>query len=177
MVSNIRFPSKLIQGSQEPFGWLVVNMVILSFLFCSRTDINIRSINGTLIVWLQNDAGYQRWGPTEDRVEQLLESFRPGRERERDKAQILSPSRPPQSGPHTPPNSLPAGSPAHPHHVITPTGPSGSSNSGSNNHGIVGAGGGVGGNGGENHYHGPKEVISGNSVGNNAAGSSSSIMS
>lgn len=142
-----------------------------------KTDINIRSINGTLIVWLQNDAGYQRWGPTEDRVEQLLESFRPGRERERDKAQILSPSRPPQSGPHTPPNSLPAGSPAHPHHVITPTGPSGSSNSGSNNHGIVGAGGGVGGNGGENHYHGPKEVISGNSVGNNAAGSSSSIMS
>ena len=47
-----------------------------------------------MIVWLQNDAGYQRWGPTEDKVEQLLESFRPGRERERDKAQLLSPTHP-----------------------------------------------------------------------------------
>lgn len=51
-------------------------------------------MNATVIVWLQNDAGYQRWGPTEDRVEQLLESFRPGRERERDKAQLLSPTHP-----------------------------------------------------------------------------------
>ena len=50
-----------------------------------------------MIVWLQNDAGYQRWGPTEDKVEQLLESFRPGRERERDKAQLLSPTHPSSS--------------------------------------------------------------------------------
>ena len=49
-------------------------------------------MNATVVVWLQNDAGYQRWGPTEDRVEALLESFRPGRERERDKAQLLSPT-------------------------------------------------------------------------------------
>ena len=56
---------------------------------------NVRSVNGTIIVWLQNDAGFQRWGPTEDRVEQLLESFRFGRERERDKAQLLSPTRQP----------------------------------------------------------------------------------
>lgn len=48
-----------------------------------------------MIVWLQNDSGYQKWGPTEDRVEQLLDSFRPGKERERDKAQILSPNRQP----------------------------------------------------------------------------------
>jgi len=58
-----------------------------------KTEVAIRSVNGTMIVWLQNDAGYTRWGPTEDRVEQLLESFRPGRERERDKAQLLSPNR------------------------------------------------------------------------------------
>ena len=55
-------------------------------------------MNGTMIVWLQNDAGYQRWGPTEDKVEQLLESFRPGRERERDKAQLLSPTHPSSGG-------------------------------------------------------------------------------
>ena len=60
----------------------------------SRSEVNIRSVNATVVVWLQNDAGYQRWGPTEDRVEQLLESFRPGRERERDKAQLLSPTHP-----------------------------------------------------------------------------------
>ena len=57
-----------------------------------RSEVAIRSVNATMIVWLQNDAGYQRWGPTEERVEQLLESFRPGRERERDKAQLLSPT-------------------------------------------------------------------------------------
>ena len=60
-----------------------------------RSEVNVRSVNGTIIVWLQNDAGFQRWGPTEDRVEQLLESFRFGRERERDKAQLLSPTRQP----------------------------------------------------------------------------------
>merc|ERR1719411_1791949 len=58
-----------------------------------KTDVNVKSAHGTMIVWLQNDAGYQRWGPTEERVEALLEAFRPGRERERDKAQLLSPTR------------------------------------------------------------------------------------
>merc|ERR1719420_1177193 len=57
-----------------------------------KSEVAVRSVNGTMIVWLQNDAGYQRWGPTEDKVDQLLESFRPGRERERDKAQLLSPT-------------------------------------------------------------------------------------
>ncbi len=64
--------------------------ILLSLQF--RSEVGIRSVNATMIVWLQNDAGYQRWGPTEERVEQLLESFRPGRERERDKAQLLSPT-------------------------------------------------------------------------------------
>ena len=58
-----------------------------------RNEVCVRSVNSTMIVWLQNDAGYQRWGPTEDKVENLLEAFRPGRERERDKAQLLSPNR------------------------------------------------------------------------------------
>lgn len=54
---------------------------------------NIRSKNGLLVVWLQNATGFQRWGPTEDRVEALLEAFRPGKERDRDKQELLSPSR------------------------------------------------------------------------------------
>lgn len=53
----------------------------------------MRSVHGTLVVWLQNNAGYARWGPTEERVEALLEAFRPGRERERDKQELLSPQR------------------------------------------------------------------------------------
>lgn len=54
---------------------------------------NVRSSHGTVVIWLQNNAGYQRWGPTEDRVELLLEAFRPGRERERDRQELLSPQR------------------------------------------------------------------------------------
>lgn len=41
-----------------------------------------------MVVWLQNNAGFSRWGPTENRVESLLEAFRPVREKERDKAQL-----------------------------------------------------------------------------------------
>ena len=54
---------------------------------------NIRAIHGTLVVWLQNAAGHARWGPTEERVEALLEAWRPGRERERDRQELLSPPR------------------------------------------------------------------------------------
>ena len=39
-----------------------------------------------MVVWLQNHAGFTRWAPTDARVEAFLESYRPGRERERDKA-------------------------------------------------------------------------------------------
>lgn len=58
-----------------------------------RSELNVRSAHGTVIVWLQNAAGFQRWGPTEERVEALLEAFRPGRERERDRQELLSPTR------------------------------------------------------------------------------------
>ena len=30
-----------------------------------KTDVSVKAVHGTMIVWLQNDAGYQRWGPTE----------------------------------------------------------------------------------------------------------------
>lgn len=53
------------------------------------------------MVWLQNDSGCQRWSPSEDRVEALLEAFRPGRERERDRdrQELLSPTPNPLLGP------------------------------------------------------------------------------
>lgn len=59
----------------------------------TRSELNVRSVHGSVIIWLQNTAGYQKWGPTEERVEALLEAFRPGRERERDRQELLSPTR------------------------------------------------------------------------------------
>uniref|UniRef100_A0A1B6D634 PCIF1 WW domain-containing protein n=1 Tax=Clastoptera arizonana TaxID=38151 RepID=A0A1B6D634_9HEMI len=59
----------------------------------AKSELNVRSSHGTLVVWLQNNLGYQKWGPTEERVEALLEAFRPGRERERDRQELLSPQR------------------------------------------------------------------------------------
>lgn len=53
----------------------------------------MRSTHGTVIAWLQNSAGHQRWEPSEERVKALLEAFRPGRERERDRQELLSPTR------------------------------------------------------------------------------------
>lgn len=44
-------------------------------------------MHGTVVVWLQNNAGYARWGPNENRVEALREAFRPARDKERDKLQ------------------------------------------------------------------------------------------
>nr|CAG4639841.1 EOG090X02BU [Daphnia pulex] len=66
-----------------------------------KTEINVRAAHGTVIVWLQNEAGYQKWGPTDERVDALLEAYRPGRERERDRQELLSPPRPnqPPDGP------------------------------------------------------------------------------
>lgn len=57
-----------------------------------RADVNVRSPTSTLVVWLQNNAGCQRWSPSEDRVEAFMEAFRPGRERDRDRQEILSPT-------------------------------------------------------------------------------------
>ncbi|KAF6214651.1 hypothetical protein GE061_009394 [Apolygus lucorum] len=70
-----------------------------------RSEWSVKSPHETMIVWLQNNAGNTTWGPVDDRVEALLDAFRPGRERERDRVELLSPQRPtpgtPQ--PETPP--------------------------------------------------------------------------
>ena len=39
-------------------------------------SVNVKSAHGTMIVWLQNDAGYQRWGPTEvSRDENIFRNY------------------------------------------------------------------------------------------------------
>ncbi|XP_076336862.1 mRNA (2'-O-methyladenosine-N(6)-)-methyltransferase-like isoform X1 [Tachypleus tridentatus] len=49
------------------------------------------SSHGTVVVFLQNDAGFVRWGPTQDKVDSLLEAYKPGKDKERE--QMLAPSK------------------------------------------------------------------------------------
>lgn len=44
---------------------------------CNKTEMNVRSAHGTVVVWLQNDAGFALWGPTPERVEALLQAYKP----------------------------------------------------------------------------------------------------
>ncbi|CAL4067451.1 unnamed protein product, partial [Meganyctiphanes norvegica] len=61
--------------------------------FMPKSEIVQKSSHGTVAVWLQNDAGFARWGPTPDKVDILLDAYRPGRERDRDRQEMLSPPR------------------------------------------------------------------------------------
>lgn len=84
----------------------------IQHIVTNKADLNVKSAHGTLVVWLQNSAGFSKWTPTEDKVEKLLDAFRPGRERERDKLELLSPKGEPN--PETPLSeaSTPPGPPA-----------------------------------------------------------------
>lgn len=53
----------------------------------NKSEIYMKNVHGTMVVWLQNENGQNRWGPSESRVEALLEAFRPVREKEREKSQ------------------------------------------------------------------------------------------
>ena len=58
-----------------------------------RSEISVRAVYKTVVFWLQNEAGFEEWKPTDQKVESLLDSYRPGRERERDRQDLLSPER------------------------------------------------------------------------------------
>ncbi|XP_064466906.1 mRNA (2'-O-methyladenosine-N(6)-)-methyltransferase-like isoform X2 [Ornithodoros turicata] len=62
-----------------------------------RLEVNVRSAHGTQVIFLQNDAGYARWGPTPERLDALRESYRPGLDKEREGLQV-----PPTPVPMTP---------------------------------------------------------------------------
>lgn len=55
---------------------------------CNPADVYNKSQYNTLIYFLQNDAGFLKWGPTPERVDELVESFKIGRDKE---LPILSP--------------------------------------------------------------------------------------
>ena len=37
----------------------------------------MKSAHGTLVIFLQNDAGFARWGPTPERLKELLLASKP----------------------------------------------------------------------------------------------------
>jgi phosphorylated CTD-interacting factor 1 len=59
----------------------------------SKSEVNIRSSHPTVVVWLQNEAGLEEWRPTDQKVDALIDAYRPGRERERDRQELLAPER------------------------------------------------------------------------------------
>jgi len=38
---------------------------------------NVKAAHGTLVVFLQNEAGFQKWGPTTERIKELLIAAKP----------------------------------------------------------------------------------------------------
>jgi len=63
------------------------------FFYCYRSEVCIRSPHATVVFWLQNEAGFDEWQPTEQKVDALVDAYRPGRERERDRQDLLAPER------------------------------------------------------------------------------------
>ncbi|KAK3085841.1 hypothetical protein FSP39_009480 [Pinctada imbricata] len=43
----------------------------------SKDDANFKSLHGTVVIFLQNDAGFAKWGPTPEKVKELLLSAKP----------------------------------------------------------------------------------------------------
>ncbi|KAK7114167.1 mRNA (2'-O-methyladenosine-N(6)-)-methyltransferase-like [Littorina saxatilis] len=44
---------------------------------CPQGDVNIKALHGTLVVFLQNDAGFRKWGPTPEKIKELLLAAKP----------------------------------------------------------------------------------------------------
>ena len=49
---------------------------------CNKNEVNVKSQYNTLVYFLQNDAGFLKWGPTPERVEELVEAFQIGRDKD-----------------------------------------------------------------------------------------------
>ncbi|KAL3859388.1 hypothetical protein ACJMK2_009611 [Sinanodonta woodiana] len=44
---------------------------------CTKDEMSIKSFHGTLVVFLQNDSGFARWGPTPERIKELILAAKP----------------------------------------------------------------------------------------------------
>lgn len=43
---------------------------------CNPNEVGVKAAHGTVIAWLQNDAGFAKWGPTTERVDALLDAYK-----------------------------------------------------------------------------------------------------
>ncbi len=68
--------------------------IYLFHLHCfHRSEVSVRAVHATVVFWLQNEAGFEEWKPTDQKIDSLIDAYRPGRERERDRQDLLSPER------------------------------------------------------------------------------------
>ncbi|XP_061584075.1 mRNA (2'-O-methyladenosine-N(6)-)-methyltransferase [Cololabis saira] len=44
---------------------------------CKREEMYYRAVHGTVVLFLQNDAGFAKWGPTTERLAELTAAYRP----------------------------------------------------------------------------------------------------
>ncbi|XP_037346421.2 mRNA (2'-O-methyladenosine-N(6)-)-methyltransferase [Pungitius pungitius] len=44
---------------------------------CKRDEMYYRAVHGTAVLFLQNDAGFAKWGPTPERLAELMAAYRP----------------------------------------------------------------------------------------------------
>lgn len=56
--------------------FLTCKFVIVDDFIC-RKDLHIKSVHGTMAVFLQNDAGFTKWEPTPERIKELVLAYRP----------------------------------------------------------------------------------------------------
>jgi hypothetical protein len=57
---------------------MIIDIYYSSFF---RSEINVKSATATMVVWLQNDSGYNMYKPTDAAVDAFLESYRPGKDK------------------------------------------------------------------------------------------------
>uniref|UniRef100_A0A7N6A7R8 PCIF1 WW domain-containing protein n=1 Tax=Anabas testudineus TaxID=64144 RepID=A0A7N6A7R8_ANATE len=48
---------------------------------CKRDEMYYRAVHGTAVLFLQNDAGFSKWGPTPERLAELTAAYRPSSSR------------------------------------------------------------------------------------------------
>lgn len=67
---------KLIQSSTK----YLTGVYKFANYFCPlfpRNDMSAKAVFGTLVMFLQNDAGYAKWGPTSEKIKELIFAAKP----------------------------------------------------------------------------------------------------
>lgn len=44
---------------------------------CTKNEVHVKALHGTLAIFLQNDAGFKQWGPTPEKIKELILAAKP----------------------------------------------------------------------------------------------------